>query len=140
MIVAPYTYHRVQEGPNHMGMQKEDRTRDQATMRQVGQRIRLARKAKGLTLEKVSEAAETSIQFLAQLEKGEQCMTAIKFGRLAQALGVSTDYLLFGRAPASDTAALAADYLAGLNPIERDILTQNIIDLRRLLDAIAPQP
>lgn len=123
-----------------MGMQKEDRNRDQAAMRQVGQRIRLARKAKGLTLEKVAEAAETSIQFLTQVEKGEQCMTAIKFGRLAQALGVSTDYLLFGHAPAAETAALAADYMAALNPIERDLLSQNLINLRRLMDAIAPQP
>lgn len=123
-----------------MGMQKEDRNRDQAAMHQVGQRIRLARKAKGLTLEKVAEAAETSIQFLTQVEKGEQCMTNIKFGRLAQALGVSTDYLLFGHTPATETAALAADYLASLNPIERELLTQNLINLRRLLDAIAPQP
>ncbi|MDE6108231.1 MAG: helix-turn-helix domain-containing protein [Oscillospiraceae bacterium] len=122
-----------------MGMLKEDRNRDQAAMRQVGQRIRLARKAKGLTLEKVAEAAETSIQFLTQLEKGEQCMTAIKFGRLAQALGVSTDYLLFGRAPAQETAALVADYMAGLNPIERELLSQNLINLRRLMDAIAPE-
>ena len=122
-----------------MGMLKEDRSRDQAAMRQVGQRIRLARKARGLTLEKVAEAAETSIQFLTQLEKGEQCMTAIKFGRLAQALGVSADYLLFGHAPAQDTAALAADYMAGLNPIERDLLAQNLINLRRLMDAIAPE-
>lgn len=122
-----------------MGMLKEDRSRDQEAMRQVGQRIRQARRAKGLTLEKVAEAAETSIQFLTQLEKGEQCMTAIKFGRLAQALGVSTDYLLFGCAPAKDIAALAADYMAGLNPIERDLLAQNLINLRRLMDAIAPQ-
>lgn len=123
-----------------MGIPKEERNRDRAAMRQVGQRIRLARTSKGLTLEKVSEAAETSIQFLAQLEKGEQRMTAIKFGRLAQALGVSTDYLLFGHAPVSETAALAADYMASLNPIERDLLAQNLVNLRRLLDAIAPQP
>lgn len=123
-----------------MGMLKEERSRDQAAMRQVGQRIRLARKAKGLTLEKVSEASETSIQFLTQLEKGEQCMTAIKFGRLAQALGVSTDYLLFGHPPAQDTAALVADYMAGLNPIERDFLAQDLINLRRLMDLISPEP
>lgn len=123
-----------------MGMQKEDRARDQAAMRQVGQRVRLARKAKGLTLEKVAEAAETSMQFLTQVEKGEQCMTAIKFGRLAQALGVSSDYLLFGHTPSSETASLVADYMAGLNPIERDLLVKTLINLRRLMDAIAPQP
>lgn len=121
-------------------MQKEDRSRDLAAMRQVGQRVRLARRARGLTLEKVAEGAETSVQFLTQVEKGEQCMTVIKFGRLAQALGVSADYLLFGHAPAQDTAALVADYMAGLNPIEREILAQELINMRRLMDTIAPQP
>lgn len=106
----------------------------------IGQRIRAARKARGLTMEKLSEAGETSIQFLFQIEKGEQSMTLMKFYRLVKALGVSSDYILFGRAPAEGTAALAAEYLGGMNPIERDILARNILHLRRLLDEIAPEP
>lgn len=118
----------------------EDREKELEEMRRVGRRVRLARQAKHLTLEKTAEAAETSVQFLSQLEKGEQSMTMIKLGRLAAALGVSTDYLIYGRAPADGVAALAADYLAGMNPIERDILSRTIIGFRGILDAISPEP
>lgn len=123
-----------------MAKKKEDRTRELAAMRQVGQRVRLARKAKGLTLEQAAAAAETSIQYLTQVEKGEQCMTVIKFARLAQILGVSADYLLYGHAPALEEAALVSDYMAALNPIERDLLDRTIINLRRLMDTLSPQP
>ena len=119
---------------------KEDREKELEEMRHIGQRIRLARQAKGLTLEKTAEAAETSIQFLSQLEKGEQSMTMVKLGRLAAALGVSADYLLYGRAPADGIAALAADYLAGMNPIERDLLARTIVGFRGVLYAISPEP
>lgn len=118
---------------------KEDREKELEEMRRIGQRVRMTRQAKRLTLEKTAEAAETSIQFLAQLEKGEQSMTMVKLGRLAAALGVSTDYLIYGRAPADGIAALAADYLAGMNPIERDILARTIVGFRGILDAISPQ-
>lgn len=123
-----------------MSRQKDDRLRDLAEQRKIGQRIRLARKSKRLTLEQVAEAAETSVQFLTQLEKGEQSMTMVKLGRLATALGVSCDYLIFGRSPARETAALAADYLSSMKPIDRELLSGMIIGLRQLLDAIAPEP
>ena len=118
---------------------KEEREKELEELRRIGKRIRLARQAKSLTLEKTAEMAETSIQFLSQLEKGEQSMTMVKLGRLATALGVSTDYLIFGHAPAEGMAALAADYLAGMNPIERDILARTIIGFRGVLDTIAPE-
>lgn len=117
----------------------EDRTRDLEEQRKIGQRIRLARKTKGLTLEQLSEAAETSTQFLSQLERGEQGMTMVKLGRLAKALGVSTDYLIYGREPAHELAALAADYLSSMNPIERDILSRTITNFRQLLDTLSPE-
>ena len=118
---------------------EEEREKDLEEMKRIGKRIRLARQAKGLTLEKTAEMAETSIQFLSQLEKGEQSLTMVMLGRLATALGVSTDYLLFGRAPAEGVAALAADYLAGMNPIERDILARTIVGFRGILDTIVPE-
>ncbi len=114
---------------------KEERSGDLKELRQVGKRVRLARQARGLTLDQASEAADTSIQFLSQIEKGEQAMTMLKLGRLAKALGVSTDYLLFGCPPLDGRAALAVDYLCAMKPIEREILAQTVIGLRGLLDA-----
>ncbi len=105
----------------------------------IGARVRQARKASGMTIESLAEAAETSYQFLSQVEKGEQTMTAIKFGRLAKALGVSSDYLLFGAPPLDGSAALAVEYLLQLSPIRRELMSQALLDLKGLMDAMGPE-
>lgn len=105
----------------------------------IGARVRQARKARGMTIEALAEAAETSYQFLSQIEKGEQSMTAVKFGRLAKALGVSSDYLLFGKPPLEGPTALAVEYLTQLSPIRRELLSQALLDLQGLLDALEPE-
>ena len=75
----------------------------------VGERIRAARKAKGMTMEKLAEAAETSTQFLSKVEKGEQSMTVGKFSKVVRALGVSSDFLLFGHDESLTQAQVAAE-------------------------------
>lgn len=105
----------------------------------IGQRIRAARLSRGMTKEALAEAAETSTQFLSQIEKGEQSMTMLKFKRLSMALRVSSDYLLFGRQGNDDPAFLAAEYLAGMNPVERDLTARVVIHLRGILDELEPE-
>lgn len=105
----------------------------------VGRRIRLARQSRGMTLEQLAEAAETSSQFLSQIEKGEQNMTTLKFGRLALALRVSSDYLLYGRDSLGDFVGLAAKFLGGLSPIEREMVAQVVVNLQGVLDAMRPE-
>ncbi len=117
---------------------KKGRERDPEAIA-IGARVRQARLAKGMTIEALAEAAETSYQFLSQIEKGEQTMTVVRFGRLARALGVSCDYLVFGESGQGDRAALAAEYLAGLNPVERDLTARVVASLRGLLDELAPE-
>ena len=116
---------------------KEKKERD-PEVEAVGRRIRLARQGRQMTLEKLAEEAETSIQFLSQVEKGEQSMTMVKFGKLAKALRVSSDYLLFGRQRLEDRTALGVEFLMAMNPIERDLLAQNLIHFQGLMDAIRP--
>lgn len=106
---------------------------------EVGRRVRLARQGRGMTLEQLAEAAETSVQFLSQVEKGEQCMTMIKFGKLAKALGVSSDYLLYGRKELGDMTALAAEFLGEMKPIERDLLSRMVFGLQGVLEAMRPE-
>ena len=117
-------------------MARKDRDSEAAA---IGGRIRQVRQARGLTLERLAEAAETSIQFLSQVEKGEQSMTMVKFARLASALDVSSDYLLYGREEVCGSAALAAEYLGRLNPIDRDMVSRLVLELRRALDASGPE-
>ena len=122
-----------------MPRHKEDRTRDLEEQRKIAQRIRLARTAKHMTLDQVAEKADISTQFLSQLERGEQSATMLPLAHLSTALGVSADYLLKGHEPAPGLAALAADYLATMNPIERDILSRTVVSLRELLDTLSPE-
>ncbi|WP_346026360.1 helix-turn-helix transcriptional regulator [Beduinella massiliensis] len=62
----------------------------------IGKRIRRRRDELGLSREKVAEMADISPQFLAEVEKGNKSMTIPPLGRLASALNVSTDFIVYG--------------------------------------------
>lgn len=117
---------------------KANRARD-PEMAAVGRRVRMARQGRHMTLERLAEAAETSVQFLSQVEKGEQSMTMIKFGKLAKALRVSSDYLLFGEERLEDGAALAVELLREMKPVEREVLAQTVISLQGILKELRPE-
>lgn len=105
----------------------------------VGERIRMIRRERGMTTEELAEAADTSPQFIFKVERGEQQMTSGKFAKLTKALGVSSDYLLFGKDERLSRAALAAEYLGALNPVERDLLARVVISLQDALEAMRPE-
>ncbi len=72
----------------------------------TGSRILSLRKARGLTRERLAEMADISVQFLADIEKGKKSMTVATLRRLADALTVTTDYIVNGTDAASDTELL----------------------------------
>lgn len=63
---------------------------------EVGERITALRKQRGYTREKLSELADVSVQFLADIEKGRKSMTIATLKRIASALLVPTDYIVNG--------------------------------------------
>ena len=67
-----------------------------AYLRQLlGQRVRERRMALGeMSLTKLAEATQIPIQVLSRLENGHQTIYVERLAELAQALGVSADYLL----------------------------------------------
>jgi len=117
-------------------MTKQGKKRPDPEAVAIGQRIRAARKAKRMTVEQLAEAAETSFQFLSKIEKGEQNVTSVKLAKLVRALGVSGDYILFGRENTQDRTALAAEYLGRLDAGERELLSRVVIDLQGLLELL----
>lgn len=62
----------------------------------VGKRIEAKRKCRGYTREKLSELADISVQFLADIERGRKSMTVATLRRIAAALDVTTDYIVNG--------------------------------------------
>ena len=89
----------------------------------VGKRIRNMRENAHLTREQLAELANISIQFLSDIENGMKSMTVPTIISLANALHVSTDYLLLGKTeecPSSVDASLIA-MLAALPEKQRQV-------------------
>ncbi len=63
---------------------------------EVGTRITELRRKRGYTREKLSELADVSVQFLADIEKGRKSMTIATLRKLSSALLVTTDYIVNG--------------------------------------------
>lgn len=70
---------------------------------EVSARITELRKKRGYTREKLSELADISVQFLADIEKGRKSMTIATLKRIAAALLVSTDYIVNGTVEKGDS-------------------------------------
>ena len=64
---------------------------------ETGNRIWELRKKKDLTREKLSEMADISVQFLADIEKGRKSMTLATLRKLSEAQMTTTDYIVYGR-------------------------------------------
>lgn len=63
----------------------------------IASRMREARMRLGYTQIQLGELADVSAQYVAELEKGRKNMSVYTFAKLARALNVSADYLLWGK-------------------------------------------
>jgi mannose-6-phosphate isomerase-like protein (cupin superfamily)/DNA-binding XRE family transcriptional regulator len=66
----------------------------QLNHQEVGARIREARKARGLTLQELSERSGVALSTISKAERGDIALTYEKFAGLAQALGLEFEQLL----------------------------------------------
>ncbi len=73
---------------------------------EVGVRIAELRKQRGYTRERLSELADISVQFLADIEKGRKSMTVATLKRISAALLVSTDYIVNGITENGDNSGI----------------------------------
>ena len=60
----------------------------------MGNRIREARKARGLTQEQLSEKINITLEYMSQIERGLKTPSMQVFIKLVETLDVSADYLL----------------------------------------------
>jgi transcriptional regulator with XRE-family HTH domain len=101
--------------------------------RDFGGRVKLARKTADKTAERIAEDAGLTPQFLSDVERGRKGVSNYNLARLSQALGVSADYLLFGRTGMDETRDMMAERLAALPPAVREMAEEVI---RHALDII----
>ena len=93
---------------------------------QIGKRVRSRREALGLTREQLAEQSQLSVNFLADIETGKKNMTTNSLYKVAQALNLSTDYILFGEEGEANKTQLE-NMLASLSKKDRD-LAESILE------------
>lgn len=95
-------------------------------LQEVGQRIIERRKKLGITQEALAEISDVTTQFVSYAESGKRAMRPENLLKIANALGVSTDYLLTGDIVDKDLLLLS-EKLSKLTPSQLRII-ENIID------------
>ena len=99
-------------------------------MEEVGQRIKSAREQRGMSLKNLAERAGAHLSNLSCYENGKRTPALDLFIKIAQVLGVSTDYLLGGEDEGglllNDELRETIVKLQALNPRDRMIVAEII--------------
>lgn len=74
--------------------------------REIGQRIKQLRIARGLTLQELAGKAKISAGYLSEIERGGPALSGEKLEALATALGTTADYLLTGSGAPEDSSTV----------------------------------
>jgi transcriptional regulator with XRE-family HTH domain len=82
---------------------------------EIGGRIRKCRENLGYSRETLAEKADLASSFLGTIELGAGSFTAESLVKICHALGVSADYILFGKEKQGDLSNVNA-MLSGLDP------------------------
>ena len=105
----------------------------------VGERIRHFRDEARMTKEGLAEAADISTQYVSDIEQGRKCMNFIIFGRIAKALHIDMETLLYGCRAESPAEAWAMEYLRELTPMDRQYAADMLIHAARAILGSGPE-
>lgn len=96
----------------------------------LGDQIRLARKQKGYTLEQLAEQLDVSTTFIGQIERARGIPSLETFVKIANALEISADRLLFGylneNASSDYFSSKVLELTETLTSREKELLLKNI--------------
>ena len=95
---------------------------------EIGERIKQAREEKHFTQEKLAETIDVSTQYVSDLERGVVGASLATIKSVCIALNVSSDQLLFGKAPEEITQSKLMGAYAALTPRQLKALIE-IIDI-----------
>jgi len=115
-------------------------------MEEIGHRIRRARKAKGWTLETLSEGSGLSSGFLSQVERGLTSLSIVSLSAICRALDVPMESMVSSNHPPEDPGSVITRCDAqihlrvGTSPISYQYLSGQLPDspIRELLIAEFP--
>ena len=107
----------------------------------IGRRIQQSREQAGLTQEELAERIDRSTQFISTIERGLAGPSLETVLHLCEVLGTSTEWILRGRAPLSESNLLAVsllEKLSALSPAQLLFYDQMTGELVKLLQQPRP--
>lgn len=75
---------------------------------EIGKRIRTIRENNNYTRENLAEYANVSVQFIADIEAGRKSMTTHTLYKMAEALHVTTDFIIYGHTSSKQSTQIFA--------------------------------
>ena len=103
-----------------------DQPQDEAYLRHVGERVRIARNRRGMTRKMLAQSSGVSERYLADLEQGAGNASLLVLRQIADAMGVSIADLVHDKPERPVDLTLALHHLERLTPAE-------LAEARRLL-------
>jgi transcriptional regulator with XRE-family HTH domain len=113
-------------------MVKKEET-DMIVRRQVGQRIRELREIQHYTREGFAAKIEMSTKYLYEIEAGRKGVSAEILSKIAVALSVSTDYILFGIDSGNQSTEKVLTVLEGMDVQQKAKIHEFIVTVDELL-------
>ena len=98
----------------------------------IGNRIKICRKQRGFTQEDLAEKIDVSSHYIYEIERGTKSMSLSVLINLSRALGISTDYILFG------SRATTKECKDHLNLLIESVPVRNRDNLATIIKAILP--
>ena len=98
---------------------------DTVLNRQIGERIKMVRKMKGLTQQQLADTMDITVKHLSSVECGKARFSYEYLIDLCRALDTSTDFLILGKTPAGGETPLPEfiiDTLEGNDEAEKKAL------------------
>ncbi len=92
---------------------------------QIGERIKKARKASGLTQEKLAAYVDVSVQYISDLERGVVGTSIPTLIKICKVLHVSSDYILMDRQNDPEESDLYQK-ITHLSPREKELLDRSV--------------
>ncbi len=99
---------------------------DKTILKEIGVRIKLARKASKMTQEQLAEKMDVSIQMISNLELGKKAIRPENIVKVCDSLNVSADYVLRGQLFNYEKSETIKKYKQ--LTVENQILINNLIE------------
>lgn len=101
-------------------------------LREIGERVRKARLAKGMSQAQLAEALNISPPYVSNIETGKHIMKITTLIKLTEALGVSNDWVLRNATRESDeyTSSEFDQLLSDCSPSEKANLMRILMNLK----------